>query len=327
MKVEKTLYMNNSEKKVKRLILEYLGIVLGCAMVSFAFVVFISPYKLVPGGVIGISIVLHNLLPNIHVGTFCYMISLPLLALSYFFLGKGIGFKTLLASVISPFFMNMFTYLLYPAEGLQSLDPSLLCGGNLDLSHDLMLTCILGPIIIGVGEGIIIRSGATSGGSDLMAMFIQKYLKVKFSHALLGVDSAVVFFGLLVIGMGLGSGGTESHSWVLSGYSIICITIMSRTAGFVITGTKNDKLMFIITKDKERVRRFILEELDRTATVIPSTGLYTDQQRDTLMIVVHMREVEIVTTNLSDIDPDCFVVVTDAYDTYGERWSELPDKR
>ena len=319
--------MKVSDKKLFRLMLDYVGIVVGCAMVAFAFVVFINPYKLVPGGVIGASIVLHNLMPNVHIGTFCYMISLPLLVLSYFCLGKGIGFKTLFATVISPFFMNLFTELLYPAEGLQSLDPALLCGGNLDLTHDLMLTCILGPIIIGAGEGIIIRSGATSGGSDLVAMFIQKYLKVKFSKALLAVDSTVVFFGLLVIGMGLGSNDTESHSWVLSGYSIICIAIMSRVAGFVITGTKNDKLMFIITKDKERMRKFILEELDRTATVIPSSGLYTQEQRDTLMIVVHMREVEVVTTNLSDIDPDCFVIVTDAYDTYGERWSELPDKR
>lgn len=319
--------MNHSVKNLKRLMLDYVGIVVGSAIVSLAFVLFINPYKLVPGGVFGTSIVLHNLMPGIQVGTFGYMISIPLLILSYFFLGKGLGAKTLVASLVSPFLMNMFSCLLYPSEeALRSLSPSLLAGGMLDLSHDMMLTCIFGPILIGVGEGIIIRSGATSGGSDIVAMLIHKYFRVKFSHALLGVDSAVILFGLVVIGMGVGHSGSESHSWILSCYSIICICIMSKVVGVVVTGTKNNKLMFIITQDKERMREFILQDLDRTATVLPSCGLYSGTERDTLMMVVHMQEVEEVTTNLREIDPDCFVVVTDAYDAYGERWSELPEK-
>lgn len=314
-------------KKYRRLLLDYVGIVLGSAIVSLAFVLFINPYKLVPGGVFGTSIVLHNIMPDIQVGTFGYMISIPLLILSYFFLGKGVGAKTLVASLVSPLFMNLFSYCLYPSgEALRTLDPSLLAGGCLDLSHDMIVTCIFGPILIGVGEGFIIRSGATSGGSDIVAMLISKYLRVKFSYALLGVDSAVILFGLVVIGMGLGGGHVESHSWVLSCYSIICICIMSKVVGVVVTGTKNNKLMFIITSDKERMRSFILEDMDRTATVIPSNGLYSGGERDTLMMVVHMNEVEDVTTTLSEIDPGCFVVVTDAYDAYGERWSDLPDK-
>lgn len=319
--------MDHSVKNLRRLMLDYVGIVVGSAIVSLAFVLFINPYKLVPGGVFGTSIVLHNLMPSIQVGTFGYMISIPLLVLSYLFLGKGIGAKTLVASLCAPFFMNVFSYLLYPSEeALRTLDPALLASGHLDLSHDMMLTCIFGPILIGFGEGIIIRSGATSGGSDIVAMFINKYFRVKFTHALLGVDSAVILFGLVVIGMGVGNTGAESHSWILSCYSIICICIMSKVVGVVVTGTKNNKLMFIITQDKERMRDFILNDLDRTATVLPSNGLYSGSERETLMMVVRMQEVEEVTTNLREIDPDCFVVVTDAYDAYGERWSELPEK-
>lgn len=313
---------------MKRTILEYLGIVLGCAIVSLAFVFFINPYKLVPGGVFGTSIVLHNLFPMIQVGTFGYMISIPLLLASYFVLGKGIGGRTLVASLVSPFLMNIFSSLAYPTkEALHSLDPSLLAGGCLDLSHDMILACIIGPVLIGVGEGIMMRCRATSGGSDVVAMMINKFLHIKFSFALLLVDATVVLFGLLVIGMGIGTGNKNEHSWVLSGYSLVCIFIMSKITGFVVSGSKNNKLMFIVTeKEYEDMRQFILKDMDRTATVIPSTGLYKQGDKTTLMMVVRMHEVDVVTRNITKYDPNVFVIVTDAYDTFGERWKDFPDK-
>jgi len=318
--------MKNLKNTLQRQFLDYCGIVLGSAIVSVAFVFFINPYKLVPGGVFGTSIVLHNLFPAIQVGTFSYMIGIPLLILSYFFLGKGIGAKTLVASLVAPFLMNVISSLAYPTEeALRNLDPTQLAGGHLDLSHDLILACIIGPVLVGAGSSLIVSSGATTGGSDIVAMLLHKYLRVKFSRALMAVDATVIVFGLIVIGM-YQSEGKGSQSMILSCYSLVCIYIISKTLSLLISGTKNNKLMFIITQDKERMREFILQDLDRTATVIPSNGLYSGNERDTLMMVVHMHEVEEVTTNLREIDPDCFVVVTDAYDAYGERWSELPDK-
>lgn len=313
---------------MKRTILEYLGIILGCAIVSFAFVFFINPYKLVPGGVFGTSIVLHNLFPAIQVGTFGYMIGIPLLFASYFVLGKGIGGRTLVASLVSPFFMNLFTSMAYPTqEALQSLDPSQLAGGNFDLSNDLILACIIGPSLIGFGEGILMHCRATSGGSDVVAMMINKFMHIKFSFALLLVDATVVLFGLVVIGLGIGTENTANHTWVLSGYSLICIFIMSKTVAFIVSGSKNNKLMFIITeKDNDDMRKFILKDMDRTATVIPSTGLYKQGEKSTLMMVVRMHEVDIVTRNITQYDPNVFVIVTDAYDTFGERWKSFPDK-
>ena len=313
---------------MKRTIFEYLGIIAGCAIVSFAFVFFINPYKLVPGGVFVTSIVLHNLFPMVQVGTFGYIIGIPLLFASYFVLGKGIGGKTLVASLVSPFLMNIFSSLAYPnEEALHSLDPSLLAGGCLNLSHDMILACIIGPVLIGVGEGIMMRCRATSGGSDVVAMMINKFLHIKFSFALLLVDATVVLFGLVVIGMGIGTESAEQHSWVLSGYSLICIFIMSKTVAFVVSGSKTNKLMFIITdKDNEEMRQFILKDMDRTATVIPSTGLYRQGEKSTLMMVVRMHEVDVVTRNITRFDPLAFVIVTDAYDTFGERWKKFPDK-
>lgn len=313
---------------MKKIILEYIGILLGCFIVSVAFVFLINPYKLVPGGVFGTSIVLHNLFPFIQVGTFSYMISIPLLLLSYLLLGKHIGIRTLVATLVSPFFMNLLSSWAYPSEeALQALDPSLLAGGVLNLSHDLILATILGSVLVGIGEGIMIRCHATSGGSDIVAMILHKFLRFRFSNALIGVDAVVVLFGLLVIGLGLGSEGAGKHSWALSGYSLICIFLMSKTLAYVVSGSKNNKLVFIITdKAGEEMRDFILKSMDRTATCIPSTGLYAQQHKDTLLMVVRMQEVETVTTSIKDIDPMAFVIVTDAYDAYGTRWRTFPTK-
>lgn len=307
---------------------DYLWITIGCVLVSIGFVFFINPYKFVPGGVYGTSIVLHNLFPHLQVGTFGYMISIPLLIISWIVLGKGIGAKTLYATLITPSLMNTISSLAYPTqEALNTLSPALLCNGKIDLSNDLILAALLGPVMIGIGTGFIMRSHATSGGTDIIAMCIHKYFRVKFSQALLYVDASVILFGLVVFSLGIGNTAPADNSFLLSGYSMLCIFILSRTLAYVASGSKNNKLVFIITKhDNKELREFILNKLDRTATVLESSGLYSQDAKHTLMMVVKMREVEAVTTSIKSIDPNAFLVVTDAYDAYGMRWKAFPDK-
>lgn len=309
-------------------IYEYLGILVGCFFVALGFVLFINPYKLVPGGVFGTCIVLHNLFPSIQVGTFGYILEVPILLLSVLCLGKGLGARTLIASFASPFFMNLITDLCYSSEeAIQSLDPGMLLGGSIDLSNNLILAAIIGPLLYGLGGAIIVRCKASSGGSDVVAMILSKYTHIKFSSALLLVDATIVIMGILVIGLHP-SNHEENHQaiFVLSGYSLICIYVASRTIAYVISGAKNNKLMFIVAeKETERLRKFILKDIDRTATVVQSKGLYSQAEKLMLMICVNRREVDYITSHIEEIDPSVFIVITDAYDTFGQRWSELPD--
>lgn len=316
--------------KSKSVFSDYLSIVVGSCIVSVGFVLFINPYKFVPGGVFGASIVLHNLFPQLQVGTFSYMISIPLLILSYFFLGKGIGLKTLFATLITPLIMNGLSSLVYPtAEALQSLDPAQLLGGVLNLSDHLIVAAIIGPVLVGAGSAFIVGRGATTGGTDIIAMILQKYLRVRFSNALICTDGIIVLVGLLVIGFGVGTGhGPEGgSSCILSLYSLLCIFLMSKTLSYVVSGTKEDKIVFIITKKRnEQLRQFILDNIDRTATILNSEGLYSLEPNSTFFMVVPLRQVESITTAIRDFDPNAFVVVTDAYDAYGKRWKAFPDK-
>lgn len=312
---------------MKKIIYAWASILLGCTILAAGFVFFINPYNIVPGGVYGASIVLHNLFPSIQVGTFGYMFDIPLLILSVILLGAKLGTRTIAAALITPLLMNIMSRFVYPTqEALERLDPTQLLGGTMNMSEHLMLTSIIGATVIGIGTGIVIRNQATTGGSDIVGMLLQKYCHMRFSRAILLVDATVVCFGLLVIGFGIGSANDSTQpSWHLSFYSLISIFVISRVIAYVINGEKNDKLIFIISnKNLPELRRYILEDLDRTATYIKSSGLYTREDKEMIFMVVSYKEVAGLKLKIKEADPRAFVVVTDAYDTFGEGWKQLP---
>ncbi len=312
---------------MKKTIRAWLSIFLGCTILASGFVFFINPYNIVPGGVYGASIVLHNLFPSIQVGTFGYMFDIPLLILSVVLLGAKLGTRTIAAAMTTPLIMNVISKLVYPTqEALEQLDPAQLLGGTLDMSDHLMLTSVIGAAVIGVGTGIVVRNQATTGGTDIVGMLLQKYAHIRFSNAILLADGTVVCFGLLVIGFGIGSAQDVTQpSWHLSLYSLIAIFVTSRVIAFMINGAKNDKLIFVISnKHLEDLRQYILHDLDRTGTYIKSSGVYTGDDKEMLFLVISYKEVTGLKLKIKEVDPSAFVIVTDAYDTFGEGWKELP---
>lgn len=312
---------------MKNTLYSWFSILIGCIILAAGFVFFINPYNIVPGGVYGASIVLHNLFPSIQVGTFGYMFDIPLLNLSVVLLGAKLGSRTIAAALITPLLMNIISKLVYPTkEALEALDPAQLAGGSMNLSDHLMLACVIGAALIGIGTGIVIRNEATTGGSDIVGMLLQKYCHIRFSKAILLVDGTVVCFGLAVIGFGIGSAEDSIQpSWHLSLYSLIAIFIISRVIAYMINGAKNDKLIFVISDKKmTELHTYILKDLDRTATCIKSSGLYTGKEKEMIFLVVSYKEVAGVKLTIKKADPRAFVVVTDAYDTFGEGWKQLP---
>lgn len=302
-------------------------IFLGCTFLAAGFVFFINPYNIVPGGVYGASIVLHNLFPSIQVGTFGYMFDIPLLLLSVWLLGAKLGARTIVAALTTPLIMNVMSKLIYPTqEALEQLDPAQMLGGCLNMSDHLMLTSIIGAVVIGIGSGLVVCNQATTGGTDIVAMILQKYAGIRFSTAIMLADATVVLFGLLVIGFGIGSAEDVTQpSWHLSFYSLISIFVTSRVIAYVINGAKNDKIIFVISDQKmEDLHRYILEDIDRSATRIKSSGLYSGKEKEMLFMVVSYKEVNGVKHKIKEVDPKAFVVVTDAYDTFGEGWKQLP---
>ena len=308
------------------------AIVLGCLIMAVGYSYFVSPYNIVPGGVYGMGIVLHNVFPSIQVGTFGYMIDVPLLASAIIVFGRQFGGRTLFAACLTPGLINLLSWIAFPnQEALEALDPKQLFGGVIDLSNDLMLASLLGAVLIGLGVGLVLRNQAATGGTDIIAMYLQQFAKMKFSTGILLADSCVVLSGLLVIGFGVGSGAdreaVEGGSWLLSFYSLITIYVSSRVLAYVIDGASYDKLLFIISENHHaELRDFIIEDMDRSGTYIKGKGMYTDQDREMIFVVVSRKEVHLVQNKVREIDPKAFMVVTDAYETFGEGFKQFPDK-
>ncbi|MBQ3174079.1 MAG: YitT family protein [Alistipes sp.] len=303
-------------------------IVLGCFLVAVAFVVFINPYDLVPGGIYGLALVLHNLFPSVQVGTFGYMFDVPLIITALLLFGGTFGGRTIFASFLTPGIMNILDYLVYPNQAaIEALDPTLLLGGTVDLSQHLMLAAIIGGCFSGVGVGIVIRNNAATGGTDITGMLLHKFAKMKFANGVLLSDAIIVLSGLVVIGFGVGlPEGKEAQGLLLSLYSAVCIFVNAKVLGYTIDGASRDKLLYIICDEHSKdMREYILHELNRGGTYIKAKGMYTDRDKEMIFLVVNRKEVRNVQHKIKEFDPKAFVVVTDAYDTFGEGFKPFPE--
>ena len=303
-------------------------IILGCSLLAAGYVLFISPYNIVPGGVYGAGIVLHNIFPSIRVGTFGYMFDSVLLVLAFIAFGPRFGSKTVVAALLTPGLMNIFTRLAYPnEEAMQTLDPSQLLGGVLDMSDHLMLTTVVGAVVLGIGVGLVVKEQATTGGTDIVAMMLQKYCKMTFSTGVLIADTVVVLAGLVVIGFGIGSDSGNAQGWQLSFYSLIAIYVSSRVLAYMLDGASYDRIIFIITSHhNEEFRKFILDELERSGTYIKTSGMYTNADKEMIFLVVPRHELAKVQRAVKEHDPKAFMTVANAYNTYGEGFKPLPEK-
>ena len=301
-------------------------IVFGCFLVAVAFVVFINPYDLVPGGIYGLALVLHNLFPSIQVGTFGYMFDVPLICTALILFGGTFGGRTIFASFLTPGIMNILDYLVYPSRAaIEALDPAQLLGGHINLTNDLMLAAIIGGVFSGIGVGIVIRNNAATGGTDITGMLLHKFAKMKFANGVLLSDAIIVLAGLVVIGFGVGTG--EPRGVMLSLYSAVCIFVNAKVLGYTIDGASRDKLLYIICENhSDEMRKYILQDLNRGGTYLKAKGMYTDHDKEMIFLVVNRKEVRTVQQKIKEFDPHAFVVVTDAYDTFGKGFKPFPEE-
>jgi len=297
----------------------WLVIVLGCTVMSLGFILFMYPYKITPGGIWGMSTILHELLPAIPQGWFGYMMDIPLLLTGFAVFGPVFGTRTVFASLLTPMLMLLLPSVVYP-DAVEHTAATLLWG-RLDLSEDLILATIFGGLFIGAGVGMVVRSQATTGGTDIIAMLLQRFGRIKFSVGMMIADGFVVACSLVVLV------GLRGESPTLPLYSLLTIWITARTIDLVVEGVHHDKMLLIITERKEEVRRFILDEMGRGGTVIRSTGMYTGDEKDMIFVVVSRREIVPVKQRLQQIDGGMFVVVIDANETLGEGFTPFEEMK
>lgn len=286
----------------------WLMLITGAAMLCMAFVLFITPYNIIPGGVYGLGIILHHFFPNIQVGTFGLMLDVPLLSISFIIFGPRFGVKTIIVAIITPLMMNLATHFI-------GSDPATMLGGSINLSDDILLSALFGGLMMGAGLGLIFKNHATSGGTDIIGMIISKYSGMTLAKSLVYVETLIVIIGLVVFG-----------DWKLPLYSIITIFVSLKVIDYILDGGSNDKLIFIVSKKNQEIRRYIIEDLERGGTYIKSTGMYTMQDKDMIFVVVALREIALVKDFVKSIDHEAFMVVVNAHETLGDGFKTLNDK-
>ncbi|MBS2213206.1 YitT family protein [Carboxylicivirga mesophila] len=289
-------------ESLKRTVLDYSLITIGAFILAAGFVFFINPYNIVPGGVYGIGIVVHHLIPAIPVGTFGLILNVPLTLLGIKILGTRFGLKTVLGMILTTIFMDGLTYF------IGENDP-------LGLADDLLLSCVFGGIVIGFGLGLIFKAKATSGGSDIVAMILAKFTKISVGQLLMVVDSVIVLVGLIVF-----------KDWKIPLYSWIVIFITGKVIDITIDGLNYERALVIVSEKHELIKEKILHTLERGGTYLKGEGMFSGDNKRVIFTVVTRREVSALQAMIKHIDPKAFMAVMETSEIIGEGFKSIEEK-
>ena len=293
----------------KKWFIDYTLILIGSFILAVGFVFFITPHRIVPGGVYGIAIVVHYLTQGmfsfwpdgIPIGLFGLVLNIPLTIAGIKILGPKFGMKTITGFVLTSVFIDGIT-MLRPLPEKALVD-------------DVLLSCVFGGVLLGFGLGLIFKSRATSGGSDIIAMIIAKYTRLQLGKLMIYVDSCIVLLGLFAF-----------QSWHIPLYSWVVIYITGRAIDITLEGADYNKALLIISKKHPEIRQKILVDLERGGTYLKGEGMYTGEEKQIIYTVVSRREVAILQEFISKIDPDAFITVMDTKEILGEGFQNLKAK-
>lgn len=283
----------------KRWLLNYFLVIVGSFILAAGFVLFITPYRIVPGGVYGIAIVLHYMF-HLPVGLTALSMDIPLTLIGIRILGPRFGYKTVVGFLLTAFFVDGITYY-YGEAPLVADEP--------------LLSSIFGGVFLGLGLGLIFKSKSTSGGTDIVAMIISKYTRLPVGQLLIYVDSVIVLLGLLVF-----------QDWKIPLYSLIVIFITGKVIDTILQGVSYDKTLFIISDKHLEIRDKIINDLNRGGTYIHGKGMFNGADKTIIFTVVNRREMAMLQEYIHQIDPHAFVTVINANEILGEGFKSLHEK-
>lgn len=276
------------KNKIVQTIQEYVIIALGCTIMAAGVSLFLLPNELSTGGFSGIATIVYYFF-KVPMGVTVLALNIPLLIIAYFKIGKQLFARSIYGTIVFSLMIDL----------IDKITP---------LTHDRFLGCIYGGIFAGIGTAIILKFDASTGGSDLLSHIIRAYKKqYKSSSLILAVDTVVIalnviFFKNIEIGL----------------YSAIAIFLMGKMIDLIFEGVNFTKVIFIISPKYEEIAGQISASINRGSTGLFSKGMYTDQEKLTLLCVGSRTEAYEMQSIAKDIDKEAFIIIINAREVIGK---------
>ena len=273
--------------------LAYAQMMIGCVLGAAAYPLFLTPNHIAPGGLTGVAIIL-NYLWALPVGTVTLLLNIPLFVAGYRTMGRIFAFRSLFATLLFSLLIDALP-----------LGP---------VTEDPLLSTLFGGVLLGLGLGLILRGGATTGGTDMLAKMVHRRLQFISTAAFL-----FAFDFLVVAASGILMGKTEAL------YALINIYVSSRVIDGIMMGFSGNKACLIISSAWEPIMRRIMEEMERGATLLSARGGYTGEDRPTIYCVISRVEIMALKRIVREEDESAFMTIMNAHEAIGDGFSGLQD--
>lgn len=274
-------------KKLK----DWLIISLGTLCVAAGVYFFKFPNHFSTGGVSGISVILGGLFPQISSGTFVLIINIVLLLIGFLFLGRGFGIKTAYCSMLMSFSIYLLEKFVPMAEPMTTQP-------FLELTYSVILPA--------VGSAILFNWGASTGGTDIVAMLLKKYTSLDIGKALLATDTVIVLGSFAVFGVQTGL------------FSFLGLLAKALVVDNVIESLNQSKYFTIITSEAETIQTYINRELHRGATVCDCVGSYTQNEKKMILTAMKHAQAILLKNYVHRVDPHAFMVIANTSNVIGK---------
>lgn len=283
--------------------------ILGTLILAFGTAVFIIPFDLVVGGMSGFAIVLVKVIPFdfVTVDLLITVMTWSLFLVGFLVLGKSFAAKTFISTIIYPPFITLFSKL---------CDPDVLNGVFClkDSPHGdivLLISALFGGVLIGLGCAIAFVGGGSTGGTDVIAFVVCKFVRrLRSSVVIFIVDSLPIILGIFIL-----------NDLVLTLIGIISVFVSALMVDKIFVGGQKALIAQIITEKHDEISQDIIEKMNRTTTIINATGGFSKQPKTMLMITFSMRQYSELLSIINRNDKEAFVTVHRAHEIYGEDWT------
>ena len=293
---------------------EYFLITLGILLFVLGWTIFLVPNNLVGGGVTGIaSIIQYATGGAVKIGYSYFAINAILLVIALFTLGKSFGAKTVYAIVLASVGLNLFQTLI-PHDFVQTLA----------IDNGKLMCVIIGGIMAGVGIGMTISQGGSTGGTDIIALIVNKYRNISPGRMILATDVVIILSSLLIPSYTADGGLVPFTDKIITVvYGLVLIAICSSVLDLYLSGSRQSVQLFIFSHKYKEIADAITRDLHRGVTALDGKGWFTQADTQVLMVLTRKTDLNILLKMIKVIDADAFVSVSSVTGVYGKGFETI----